>query len=320
MSAATYVWCVCVCVCVCVLAESGTAGRGAGERSRTGGSSGWQRRCTHSTREETGRGSQVLASMTLLCPLMTSWSCVRAELVAHYAALGRDAELRRHRAEWREARLRLAGKRRQWLEEEGEKWGREEGERGEGGKREGEGREREKIRPTEYDAVGPPNTKEKKGVPTDLHHTCPPSSPTDAPSPPPISPTDRGLSPPLTDGLSPLQPSTDLPLSPTDRGPPPLPLSPTDRGPPPLPLSSTDCGPVYHAPSLRGRAPHTTIQHLLYPMTSANDATLDGHSTHDPPEPPDPTVTIHSAPSLPYTLAFPQLGNTCIYMYVCTVQ
>ena len=56
------------------------------------------------------------------------------ELVAHYEALERKAEKRKWRAEWREARWRLAGRRREWMERENWETGEtgEEGERGEG--------------------------------------------------------------------------------------------------------------------------------------------------------------------------------------------
>lgn len=42
---------------------------------------------------------------------------VRGELIAHYESLSHEAERRRQRAEWRVTRLRLAGRRQQWIEE-----------------------------------------------------------------------------------------------------------------------------------------------------------------------------------------------------------
>ena len=213
----------------------------------------------------------------------------RAELVAHYTAVGRDAELRRLRAEWREARLRLASRRRQWLEEEGERWEREDG-KGEGerweredGKGEGErwrredgegeqGRgqgEEERREETVGDIEDGPGGAEEEVI---VHLPSPPLSPGPMPqsSPPPLSEATcvECTSPVLEEQLA----SGGEPSLPQPVPAAPHPGAQSTHGQPTIHdiIHCRESGPdrvgvVNGHRSTRGVPPPSTVQEILHP-------------------------------------------------------
>lgn len=266
---------------------------------------------------------------------LTDWC--RAELVAHYDALGRDANLRRLRAKWREARLGLASKRRRWLEEEEERW------------REEEITAAAEIAMESHSSLlSPPPLPEGTGAGSDHHSQGESTSWSPGPpvTPPPhlsgVAPT-QDHSPPTDaehlihygengsgdsgdtgdggdddsgDGGGKQRPSNNatwddgsLPQFSTAHVPPPPPTTcgvppppPPTRGVPPPStvqdlLHPSGDPPDHHRQSSRGHAPQTTIQHLLYPANDDHVITTPTKAT-----PITPIVSDRDEESsLPYT-------------------
>ena len=220
--------------------------------------------------------------------------------MAHYEALGREAEVRRSRAEWREARWRLAGKRRAWMEgenwdvgDEGERWGLGEVVK-EVKKKEGEvaeerrGNDDDEATTAEY--VLGVEDKPQTNHPETSH---PPPLLADAdyhneqgPPPPPVPMVTRGQTPPSTIGD----------------------LIHYQRGMPnytPATAQTQNFMTRQNFPLSRKHAPPTTIQNLLYPLTSEKEATPT-----EALEEARPTIgEFPCPPPQPYTLSFPQLGT-----------
>ena len=220
----------------------------------------------------------------------------RAELVAHYEALGREAEKRRLRAEWREARWKLASRRRLWIE-------REQWEVRDSGGHDEVVEERE-----EDGGLSPPLVSSPEDKPAPAagggHQLRARVAETAAES---LSATARE--------------SGDNEWGPTH--PPSVPMVIRQHAPPSTigdlihygmgvadhthsrPTTQTQNYPpleIQIVSSSRGQAPPTTIQHLLYNFTT-EEAT--------PPKPSAPPTIgdFPCAPAEPYSLSFPQLGG-----------
>lgn len=241
---------------------------------------------------------------------------IRAELVAHYEALGREAEQRKQRAEWREARWRLASQRREWLENE--HWesretddvggGAEERETNDvGGGAEGEVeligdevvKDVEESKVTENEVSGAPLAFDVAAALSTVAVDEPHVSPSPA-TPQPLAEDKHHHNE---------QGSTHTPIVPMVRRAQAPPSTIGD-------LIHYDGGVANHQPinqlwlpstqqhalSSRGQAPPTTIQNLLYPLTSDKSS---------PTEPAKATAIIGEfpcAPSQSYILSYPQLG------------
>ena len=260
----------------------------------------------------------------------------RAELVAHYAALSRNAEQRRERAEWREARWRLAVRRQEWWEGEGERWEkvaekeRERWERVAEKEREWESeggeREREKTEEkTEEEVVAashrppfpssprqPPPAPDSGEATNEAPASLVPATPSQLATPShPATPTHdylqpiRGHAPPTTIQylLHPGVGGADSTGSHTPSG--------SDGVAPP----STDQQSAHTLRKPVSHAPPTTIQNLLYPVTSADETTPTSLWT---PATNDSTAwSISCPPPQPYPLSFPQLGGLSVCVCVC---
>lgn len=268
---------------------------------------------------------------------LTDWC--RAELVAHYEALGRDANLRRLRAEWREARLRLTTKRRQWLEEEGERW------------REEELTAAADIAIESHSSLSSPPPPPCNGIGLGSDHHSQGESTSGSPAPPWLAP-ETPPSPPHLSGVALAQdhtPSTatehlihygesgsgdggdgggdssdggdggdgsgdsgDGGDGSGDGGVPPPPIT---RGVPPPStvqdlLHPSGDPPDHHRQSSRGHAPQTTIQHLLYPLNHDHVTATPTKATPITPVVSDcnEESVIQYTPE-PYPLTYPQLGT-----------
>ena len=275
-----------------------------------------------------------ISSMSLCVELygLLSSLCVpcRAELVAHYQVLGQQADLRRVRAEWREARLALTSKRQQWLEGEGERWEKKEEEEEE---EEEEAEEKEEAEEEEEEAKeerGVQNSTFERGrreegmsvenspspgeggqlaslsapatpsedtlleteqqreqqqssvpaLPREPSVPAPQASSGDASSSAVVSGASSASLPHTrsTRGHAPPATIQDLIYPPADGAPVPHVQSSRGHAPPdgaPVPHVQSSWGhappdgaPVPHVQSSRGHAPPSTIQHLLYPLTS----------------------------------------------------
>ena len=253
---------------------------------------------------------------------------IRAELVAHYEALGREAEQRKQRAEWREARWKLASRRREWLENE--HWeSRETNDVGDGVEEretddvgdEAEERETNDVgdgAEGEVELIGDgvvKDVEESKVTENEvsgalLAFDVAADLSTVAVDEPHVSPSPATPQPLAEDKHHHNeQGSTHTPI---------VPMVTRSQAPPSTigDLIHHDGGVANHQPitqlwlpstqqhalSSRGQAPPTTIQNLLYPLTSDKSS---------PTEPAEATPTIGEfpcAPSQSYILSYPQLG------------
>ena len=281
----------------------------------------------------------------------------RAELVAHYAALSHNAEQRRERAEWREARWRLAVRRQEWWEGERERWERvAEKERERERERESE-RERERTEgKTEEEVLAASHRSTVSQLPSPLSSPLSPPLSSSPRQPPPLSPPPRQPPPAPDSGEATNEPpASSVPATPSQ------PATPTPLATPSHPATPTH---DYLKP-IRGHAPPTTIQYLLHPGVGGADSTgshtpsgsdsvappsTDQQSAHTLRKPvahaPPTTIqnllypvtsadettptslwtpatndstawSISCPPPQPYPLSFPQLGGLIVCVCVC---
>ena len=242
----------------------------------------------------------------------------RAELVAHYQALGQQADLRRVRAEWREARLALTSKRQQWLEGEGERWEKkeekqekqEEAEKKEEEEEEEEAKEERGVQNSTFERGGREDgmSVEHSPSPGEGGQLASPSAPA-TPSEDTLLETEQQQQQQSSVPALPREPSVPAPQASSGdasssavvsgASSASLPHARSTRGhAPPATIQDlihppADGAPVPHVQSSRGHTPPSTIQHLLYPLTSDLPTHLATASPAAPPLPPPGAPVPH---------------------------